>query len=114
MTDIGWPQLAAIWPELAEVPAPVAAQIAVDAHYSTYLDRQDADIETLRAEESIAIPETLDPADLPGLSIELQQKLRRFRPSSLAQAARIDGMTPAALMLLLAHIRKAQPRRRAV
>ena len=111
LQDIAWPQLAAIWPELAGVAAPVAAQIAVDAHYSTYVDRQDADIETLRAEENIKIPANLDVAHLPGLTTELRQKLTRFRPSTLGQAARIDGMTPAALMLLLAHIRKARPRR---
>ena len=113
MSDVGWPQLTAIWPELNLLPTAIAAQITTDARYSTYLLRQDADIETLRAEENIRIPEALDPAELPGLSIELRQKLTRFRPATLAQAARIDGMTPAALMLLLAHIKKANPRRQA-
>ena len=112
-TGIEWPQLARIWPEMNQVPAKFAQQITVDAHYSTYLDRQDADIETLRAEEAITIPEELSVGDLPGLSIELRQKLGRFRPSTLGQAARIDGMTPAALMLLLAHIKKAGKRRAA-
>ncbi len=111
MQDIGWPQLAAIWPELDRVAPPIATQIAVDAHYSTYVARQDADVETLRAEESIKFPGDLDVSHLPGLTTELRQKLTRFRPGTLGQAARIDGMTPAALMLLLAHIKKARPRR---
>ena len=114
LTGIGWSQLTAIWPEVAAILTPIAQQIAVDAHYSTYLDRQDADIETLRAEDNIAIPGTLSVAELPGLSVELRQKLARFRPSTLGQASRIDGMTPAALMLLLAHIKKAEKSRHAV
>ena len=113
LQGIAWHQLAAIWPELSRVPAPIAAQIAVDAHYSTYLERQDADIETLRAEDSIKIPADLEVGDLPGLTIELRQKLTRFQPATLGQAARIDGMTPAALMLLLAHIKKSRPSKRA-
>jgi len=112
--EIGWSQLAAVWPELVQVPAAIASQIAVDARYSVYLERQDADIETLRAEEAIAIPDSLNPAELPGLSIELRQKLSVLRPASLAQAARIEGMTPAALMLLLAHIKRAGKRRQAL
>ena len=111
MQDIGWPQLVAIWPELDRVAPPIATQIAVDAHYSTYVERQDADVETLRAEESIKIPVDLDVSHLPGLTTELRQKLTRFRPGTLGQAARLDGMTPAALMLLLAHIKRARPRR---
>ena len=107
LPGVGWEELAAIWPALQGVPAPIAAQILVDARYSTYLDRQDADIETLRAEEAIVIPEAFSVGELPGLSTELRQKLTRFRPATLGQAARIDGMTPAALMLLLAHIKKA-------
>ncbi len=106
LPDVTWPTLTAIWPELGRVPAGIAAQIAVDAHYSVYLDRQDADVKTLREEEAVGIPATLDWSELAGLSTELRQKLTRFRPSTLGQASRIDGMTPAALMLLLTHIRK--------
>jgi len=112
-TGIEWSRLANIWPSMTGLQPSIADQITIDAHYSTYLDRQDADIETLRAEEAIAIPDELSVGDLPGLSIELRQKLTRFRPSTLGQASRIDGMTPAALMLLLAHIKKAGKRRAA-
>ena len=113
LPDVSWGTLAAIWPELGGVPAPIGSQIAVDAHYSTYLVRQDADVETLRAEEAVRIPDHLDWSGLPGLSVELRQKLTRLRPSTLGQAARIDGMTPAALMLLLSHIKRPRPRRSA-
>ncbi len=113
LPDISWSRLAAIWPEFARVAAPIAAQIAVDAHYSTYLDRQDADVKTLRAEENERIPGELDWSELAGLSTELRQKLTRFRPSTLGQAARIDGMTPAALMLLLSHIKRPRSHRSA-
>ena len=106
LPGIGVTQLAAIWPDLAGLPVKLAAQIEVDARYSVYLDRQDADVKTLREEEAIAIPEHLDWSALPGLSVELRQKLTRVRPATLGQAGRIDGMTPAALMLLLAHIKR--------
>ncbi len=111
LPDVTWATLTAIWPELGRVPAPIAAQIAVDAHYSVYLDRQDADVKTLRDEEAVGIPEHLDWSDLAGLSTELRQKLTRFRPSTLGQAARIDGMTPAALMLLLTHIKRPRAKK---
>jgi len=111
LSDVTWPTLLAIWPELGRVAAPIAAQIAVDAHYSVYLDRQDADVRTLREEEAVGIPEHLDWSALAGLSTELRQKLTRFRPSTLGQAARIDGMTPAALMLLLTHIKRPRAKK---
>src|SRR5919106_1084209 len=65
--------------------------------YAGYLDRQKADIEAFRREESLAIPPEVEYSTIPGLSIELRQKLGRVRPATLGQAARIDGMTPAAL-----------------
>jgi tRNA uridine 5-carboxymethylaminomethyl modification enzyme len=106
-------RLAAIWPELAELPASIAAQIEIDARYDIYLRRQTADIEALRKDEAIAIPAGLDYRAIPGLSNELRHKLERDRPGSLAQASNIDGMTPAAMMLLLAHAKKAPNRRSA-
>ena len=111
LPDVTWATLAAIWPDLGQVPAVIAAQIAVDAHYSVYLDRQDADVKTLREEEAVRIPDTIDWSEMAGLSTELRQKLSRFRPSTLGQAARIDGMTPAALMLLLTHIRRPRAKK---
>ena len=113
LPDVTWTTLTAIWPPLAQVPAGIAAQIAVDAHYSVYLDRQDADVKTLREEEAVKIPETIEWSEMAGLSTELRQKLSRFRPITLGQAARIDGMTPAALMLLLTHIKRPRAKKSA-
>ena len=113
LPDVTWATLAGIWPDLGRAAAPIASQIAVDAHYSVYLDRQDADVKTLREEEAVKVPEHIDWSEMAGLSTELRQKLTRFRPSTLGQASRIDGMTPAALMLLLTHIKKPRAKRSA-
>ncbi len=90
----------------------VREQIENDAHYHGYLDRQEADIRSFRKDEGIEIPSTLDYRSLSGLSNELAEKLERLRPISLGQASRIDGMTPAALTLLLASIKKRGSSRR--
>ena len=84
----------------------IAGQLAVDARYAVYLKRQEIDIAAFRKEESVAIPADFAFAGIAGLSNELRHKLERDRPASLGQAARLDGMTPAALMLLLAHLKK--------
>jgi tRNA uridine 5-carboxymethylaminomethyl modification enzyme len=111
--DMTMARLTTLWPELAGISAPVAAQLEIDARYDIYLRRQEADIEAYRKDEAIAIPAALDYGAIAGLSTELRQKLQRDRPASLAQASRIDGMTPAALMLILAHVKKAPLRRSA-
>jgi len=99
--------LSRIWPELSAIPAATAERLEVDARYAVYLDRQEASILAFKKDEAALIPAETDFSAIPGLSNEVRQKLERHRPSTLAQAARIDGVTPAALMLLLAHIRKA-------
>jgi tRNA uridine 5-carboxymethylaminomethyl modification enzyme len=106
-------RLRALWPELARLAPAIASQLEIDARYDIYLRRQDADIEAYRKDEAIALPDALDYRAIAGLSTELRQKLELSRPASLAQAARIDGMTPAALMLLLANVKKAPKRRSA-
>ncbi len=105
--------LAAIWPQLGGIAPAIAAQLEIDARYDVYLRRQDADIAAFRKDEAIAIPSAIDYPAIAGLSTELRQKLEAARPASLAQAARIDGMTPAALMLILAHVKKPRQRRSA-
>ena len=100
-------RLAQIWPELGAIRAPIARQIEVDARYAVYLERQAADIAAFRKDENIAIPRALDYGAIGALSIEARQKLMRQQPATLGQAARIDGITPAALMVLLAHVKKA-------
>jgi tRNA uridine 5-carboxymethylaminomethyl modification enzyme len=104
--DIDFPHLIAIWPEIGRIDAEIAGQLAVDARYAVYVKRQELDIAAFRKEESIAIPLGFAFEHLPGLSTELRQKLEQQRPASLGQAARLDGMTPAALLLLLAHLKK--------
>ena len=104
--EIELSRIAKIWPEIREIDVRIAEQIAIDARYSVYVKRQELDIASFRKDEAIAIPADFVFAALPGLSTELRQKLERDRPASLGQAARLDGMTPAALLLLLAHLKK--------
>ena len=104
--EIDLPRLTSIWPEIGDLDATIAAQLAVDARYAVYIARQELDIVAFRKDEAIAIPPGFGFAGLPGLSNEIRQKLERHQPASLGQAARLDGMTPAALMLLLAHLKK--------
>jgi tRNA uridine 5-carboxymethylaminomethyl modification enzyme len=106
-------RLAAIWPQIGDITPAIAGQVAVDARYASYVRRQELDVEALRKDEALAIPAAFDFAALPGLSTEVRQKLDRHRPATLAQAARIDGITPAALLLLLAHLKAAPARKTA-
>jgi tRNA uridine 5-carboxymethylaminomethyl modification enzyme len=106
LTD--FPALARIWPELAALAPEIVDQLEVDAQYAGYLDRQDADIVAFRRAEGRALPAGLDYGAVIGLSNEVRQKLERIRPATLGQAARIEGMTPAALTLILAHVKGAQ------
>jgi tRNA uridine 5-carboxymethylaminomethyl modification enzyme len=104
--------LAAIWPELRELSPTLAERLETDATYAVYLDRQAADIAAHRRDESVALPANLDFMGLPGLSNEIRAKLDLIRPRTLGQAARIEGVTPAAITLLAAHSRKtAGPKR---
>jgi tRNA uridine 5-carboxymethylaminomethyl modification enzyme len=100
--------LTRLWPELAEIPAWLADRVETDARYAVYLDRQEADIAAFRRDEGLRLPADMTYRGLPGLSAELAAKLDMIRPSSLGQAGRIEGMTPAALTLLAAHARRAQ------
>jgi tRNA uridine 5-carboxymethylaminomethyl modification enzyme len=97
--------LAGIWPELAALPSSIVEQLEIDARYAGYLDRQDADILAFRRDEALHLPAQLDYEAVHGLSSEAVQKLSAVRPVTLGQAARIDGVTPAALTLVLAHVR---------
>jgi len=106
-------RLATIWPELANLDRFAAEQIEVDAKYAVYLDRQAGDIASFQRDEAIAIPGDVDFDGIAGLSNELREKLTRFPPQTLAQAGRIEGMTPAALALILAEVKRGGRRRRA-
>jgi tRNA uridine 5-carboxymethylaminomethyl modification enzyme len=108
--DITLTRLTAIWPEIANLPPRIAAQLDIDARYAAYLRRQDEDVATLRRDEAIQIPSDFDYAGVPGLSAEVRQKLARQRPATIAQAGRIEGMTPAALLVMLAHLKARKNR----
>ena len=92
---------------IAELDVVIQDQLAKDALYSNYIERQNKEVAALRKDEAQLIPSDFIYEDLEGLSNELKLKLTRARPSNLAQAARVDGMTPAALTLLLAKLRQA-------
>jgi tRNA uridine 5-carboxymethylaminomethyl modification enzyme len=101
-----------IWPQLAGIAPAIAQQIEIDAKYSVYLDRQNADVAAYRRDESLKLPDGFAYAEMTALSMEVRQKLESARPQTLGQAGRIDGMTPAALTLLAAHIRRGdRPRK---
>jgi tRNA uridine 5-carboxymethylaminomethyl modification enzyme len=104
--DIGVARLARIWPRLGELSPKIAEQIEIDAKYDVYLSRQAADIAAYRRDESLELPEDLDYAQLRGLSNEVRHKLTSLRPRTVGQAGRIDGITPAALTLLVAHLKR--------
>jgi tRNA uridine 5-carboxymethylaminomethyl modification enzyme len=106
LPDVDLPALARIWPEIGGFTSDVAEQLEIDSQYAGYLDRQDADILAFRKDEARALPANLDYSAVVGLSTEVRLKLGRIRPATLGQAARIDGVTPAALTLVLAHVRK--------
>jgi tRNA uridine 5-carboxymethylaminomethyl modification enzyme len=100
--------LTKIWPRFGELAPKIAEQIEVDAKYAVYLSRQAADIAAYRRDESFALPDDFDYAALPGLSNEMKQKLQAHRPRTIGHASRIDGVTPAALTLLVAHVRRVK------
>ena len=111
--NIDWARLVSVWPELGEVDPAVAEQVEIDAKYATYIDRQAEDIEAFRRDEALRLPEDLDYAAVMGLSAELREKLAVARPATLGAAARLQGVTPAALTALLAYVKKQANRRSA-
>ena len=108
--DIGFDDLARLWPDLAGARRDVAEQLEIEARYAGYIARQDADIRAFRRDEALVLPPDLDYAAIGGLSNEVRQKLTRARPETLGAAARLTGMTPAALVALLRHVRRRDDR----
>ena len=105
-SDIDIQRLAIIWPELAEIRPEIAEQLEIDARYAGYLERQARDIAAFRRDESLLLPEALDYAAIGGLSAEASSKLATARPATLGAASRISGVTPAALVALLQHVKR--------
>ena len=104
--DVAW--LTKIDSQFAAIDAKTAEALEIEAKYSVYLDRQKADAEQLRREENRLIPDEVDFGGVAGLSNELKQKMRDRKPRSIAEAQRMEGMTPAALAVIVAHIRNAE------
>ena len=111
--DISFKQLSEALPELESLSTEIAEQLSRDALYANYIARQDQDVAAMKRDEHWEIPEGFDYGALPGLSTELKMKLTRVQPRTLAQAGRVDGVTPAALTLILARLRRANAERRA-
>jgi tRNA uridine 5-carboxymethylaminomethyl modification enzyme len=108
--DLTVARLAAIWPELAGMAREIAEQLEIDARYAGYIDRQTADILAFRRDESLLLPDDLDYRAIGSLSNEIRDKLTTTRPATLGAAARISGVTPAALVALLKYVRRTDAR----
>src|SRR5258707_2525314 len=105
--EINWARLAGLWPVLASISGGIAEQLKIDARYEGYLARQHLDIAAYRRDEALELPAELDYGAVGSLSNEIRQKLSTHRPATLGQAARISGVTPAALVALLKYVRRA-------
>jgi tRNA uridine 5-carboxymethylaminomethyl modification enzyme len=106
--DVGLTDIVRIWPELLGLSPAVAAQLEIDAKYAVYLDRQAAEVAAFKRDEAVKIPHAVDYDRVPGLSNEARQKLSAARPRTIGQASRLDGITPAALILLAAFVRRGR------
>ena len=104
--DIDWEQLVPVWEELRAVEADIREQIEIDALYSGYMQRHEADIAAFRKDEALILPENLDYKDIGSLSNEVRSKLEAARPDTLGAASRLPGVTPAALVALLRHVKR--------
>jgi tRNA uridine 5-carboxymethylaminomethyl modification enzyme len=108
--EIGWEALQGIWPELSAIDPSIAIHLEIDAKYDVYLKRQTADVEAFRRDEGLVLT-GVDYEDVPGLSNEARAKLRAAQPRTVGQAGRLDGLTPAALGILAAYLRREARRK---
>ena len=106
--NISMKQIRLIWPQITQNGQSIDKQVEIDAHYAGYLKRQSHDINAFKKDEKILIPDGVDYDSLSGLSNEIKSKLKEIKPKTLGQALRIDGVTPAAAILLLGHIKKTR------
>jgi tRNA uridine 5-carboxymethylaminomethyl modification enzyme len=108
--EVGWDQVCSIWPELSAIDPAIAVHLEIDAKYDVYLKRQTADVDAFRRDEGLVLGD-IDYALVPGLSNEVRSKLNAARPWTIGQAGRLDGMTPAALGILAAYLRREARRK---
>ena len=109
LEDITLSQLQAVWPDLGQIPAQLHQQLEADCRYASYVQRQRADIDALKRDEAMKIPVHLDFSLVGGLSAEARDLLTRHRPDTIAQANRLPGMTPAAVLAVLRHLKRVPP-----
>jgi tRNA uridine 5-carboxymethylaminomethyl modification enzyme len=108
--EIGWTEIAAIWPDLSAIDPAIAVHLEIDAKYDVYLKRQTADVDAFRRDEGLILSD-IDYSLVPGLSNEARAKLEAARPWTVGQAGRLDGLTPAALGILAAYLRRETRRK---
>lgn len=108
--EVGWTEVTSIWPELSAIDQGIATHLEIDAKYDVYLKRQISDVDAFRRDEALALGD-IDYSLVPGLSNEARGKLRAARPLTVGQAGRLDGMTPAALGILAAYLRREARRK---
>ena len=101
-----------IWPEIPYISKEIDDQLEINAHYRGYLKKQNADILAFKRDENLKIPQNVNYDDLSGLSNEVKSKYKQIRPKTMGQALRIDGITPAAAYILLAHVKKVKSERK--
>ena len=111
--DVSIKKLTEVWPDLVRFPAPILKQVENDGRYASYIARQRQEVEALKRDEALQIPREFSFDGLPGMSAEIVQKLSTVKPSSIGQASRIEGMTPAALSLLAIAVKKSGQKKRA-
>ncbi|MDC3163696.1 tRNA uridine-5-carboxymethylaminomethyl(34) synthesis enzyme MnmG, partial [Candidatus Pelagibacter sp.] len=95
-----------IWPEIKHVSREIDEQLEINSHYKGYLSKQKSEILAFKRDENLLIPENLDYDNFSGLSIEVKSKFKRIKPKTMGQALRIDGITPAAVYILLSHLKR--------
>ena len=95
-----------IWPEISDYGREIDEQIEINSHYRGYLKKQNADILAFKRDENLAIPDNIDYDQFSGLSNEVKDKFKKIRPKTMGQALRIDGITPAAVYILLSHVKR--------
>jgi len=105
--DIGWADVSKVWPELADMSREQQEFVETEALYAAYIERQSRDIAAFRRDEGLRLPDNIDYSAIGSLSNEVRSKLSETRPATLGQATRIEGVTPGAIMALLAHIKRA-------
>ncbi len=104
--NISWADLQKLWPEMGEIAPDIQEQLEIDSLYAGYMDRHEADIAAYRKDENLVLPKALDYSKVGSLSNEIRQKLEQVNPTTLGEAARIPGVTPAAVIALLRYVKK--------